>query len=239
MKISVCMAAYNGAKYIRLQLVSILNQLGPNDQLVVVDDGSTDNTVQIIKSFKDSRIQLHINMVNIGIVRTFDRALHLVQGDLIFLSDQDDQWYDNKISIISKILSSQDVDLIVHDAMITEENHIISNSLFKFGNSNAGVIKNFISNTYTGCCMAFKRDILGKVLPIPAKKGIFHDAWIGIMAEYYGYKIAFIDVPLIEFRRHDRNTSTLKRRGIIRILSERIVLLLAIITHIIRVYFKK
>ncbi|MBU4446269.1 glycosyltransferase [bacterium] len=239
MKISVCMAAYNGAKYIRLQLLSILNQLGPNDQLVVVDDGSTDNTVQIIKSFKDSRIQLHINTVNIGVVRTFDRALHLVQGDLIFLSDQDDLWYDNKISIIRKIFSSQDVDLIVHDAMIVEGNHIISSSLFKFRNSSAGVIKNIISNTYTGCCMAFKRDILGKVLPIPARKGIFHDAWIGIVAEYYGYKIVFIDVPLIEFNRHDRNTSTLKRRKIIRILAERIVLLLAIITHIIRVYFTK
>ena len=233
------MATYNGAKHIRLQLVSILNQLGPNDQLVVVDDGSTDNTIQIIKNFKDSRIQLHINTVNIGIVRTFERALHLVQGDLIFLSDQDDRWYDNKISIIRTIFSSQDVDLIVHDAMIVERNHIISSSLFKFRNSSAGVIKNLISNTYTGCCMAFKRDILGKVLPIPAKKGIFHDAWIGIIAEYYGYKIAFIEVPLIEFNRHDRNTSTLERRGIIRILSERIVLLLAIITHIIRVYLKK
>jgi glycosyltransferase involved in cell wall biosynthesis len=241
MKISVCMAAYNGAKYIRPQLVSILNQLGPNDQLVVVDDGSTDNTIQIIESFKDSRIQLHINSVNIGVVRTFERALNLVQGDLIFLSDQDDRWYDNKVSMICRIFSSQDVDLIVHDAMIVKENHIISNSLFKFRNRNSsvGVIKNIISNTYTGCCMAFKRDILGKVLPIPAKKGIFHDAWIGIMAECYGYKIAFIDVPLIEWNRHDRNTSTLKRREIIRILSERTVLLLAIITQIIRVYFKK
>lgn len=239
MKISVCMAAYNGAKYIRLQLSSILKQLGPNDQVVVVDDGSTDNTVQVIDSFKDSRIQLHINTVNIGVVRTFDRALHLAQGDLIFLSDQDDKWYDNKISTISKIFLSQDVSLIVHDAIIVKENHIISNSLFKFRNSSAGVIKNFIGNTYTGCCMAFKRDILGKVLPIPSKKGIFHDAWIGILAEYYGYKIAFVDVPLIEWNRHDRNATTLKRREVFRILSERLILLLAIIAQIIRVYFKK
>jgi glycosyltransferase involved in cell wall biosynthesis len=239
MKISVCMAAYNGAQYIRRQLASILNQLGPDDQLVVVDDGSTDNTVQIIEGFKDSRILLHINAFNMGVVRTFDRALHLAQGDLIFLSDQDDRWYDNKISIIRKVFSSQDVDLIVHDAVIVEGDHMISSSLFKFGNSSAGVIKNIISNTYTGCCMAFKRDILGKVLPIPAKKGIFHDAWIGIIAEYYGYKIAFIDVPLIEFNRHDRNVSTMKRRKLSRILSERIVLLSAIITHITQVYFKK
>ena len=239
MKISVCMATYNGAKHIRRQLVSIFNQLGPNDQLVVVDDRSTDNTVQIIKSFQDSRIQLHLNAVNIGAVRTFDRALHLLQGDLIFLSDQDDRWYDDKVSVILKIFSSRCVDLIVHDAIIVEGNRIISDSLFKFRNSSAGVIKNLISNTYTGCCMAFKRDILSKVLPIPAKKGIFHDAWIGILAEYYGYKIAFIDIPLIEFNRHDRNVTTIKRRKITRILSERLILLLALITHIIQVYFKK
>ncbi|MCK5347696.1 MAG: glycosyl transferase family 2, partial [Candidatus Heimdallarchaeota archaeon] len=145
----------------------------------------------------------------------------------------------NKISIVNKIFHSQDVDLVVHDARITERNRIISNSLAKSSNSSSGVIKNFISNTYTGCCMAFKREVLSKVLPIPAKKGIFHDAWIGIMAEFYGYRIAFIDVPLIEFRRHDRNASTRKRRGLIIILSERIVLLLAIIVHIVRIHFKK
>jgi glycosyltransferase involved in cell wall biosynthesis len=226
MKISVCMAAYNGAKYIRLQLLSILKQLGPNDQLVVVDDGSTDDTVQIIKSFNDSRIQLYINAINIGVVRTFDRALHLAQGDLIFLSDQDDRWYDNKITFIRDIFSSQCVDLIVHDAMIVEGSHIISSSLFKYGHSSsAGIIKNLIHNTYTGCCMAFKRDILSKVLPIAANISIYHDAWIGILAEYFGYKIAFIDVPLIEFNRHDQNASTMKRRKITRILSERIVLI--------------
>jgi glycosyltransferase involved in cell wall biosynthesis len=235
MKISVCMAAYNGAQYIRIQILSILNQLSPNDELVVVDDGSTDDTVQIIEGFKDSRIKLHINAFNMGVVRTFDRALHLAQGDLIFLSDQDDRWYDNKISVIREIFSSQPMDLIVHDAMVTEGGHIISSSLFKLRNSSAGLIKNFISNTYTGCCMAFKRDILGKVLPIPARRGIFHDVWIGIMSEYYGYKVAFIGVPLMEWNRHDRNTTTLKRRAFTLILSERVVLLLALLARIIRV----
>jgi glycosyltransferase involved in cell wall biosynthesis len=240
MKISVCMAAYNGAKYIRVQLLSILKQLGLNDQLVVVDDGSTDDTVQIIKSFNDSRIQLHTNAVNIGVVRTFDRALHLAQGDLIFLSDQDDRWYDNKVTFIREIFSSQCVDLIVHDATIVEGNHIIGSSLFKYGyRSSAGIIKNLIHNTFTGCCMAFKRDILSKVLPIDARISLYHDAWIGILTEYFGYKIAFIDVPLIEFNRHGQNASTLKRRKMLRILSERVVLLLALINHVFRVHFKK
>jgi glycosyltransferase involved in cell wall biosynthesis len=238
MKISVCMAAYNGAVHIRVQLASILNQLGPDDQIVVVDDASTDDTVQIVEGFKDSRIQLHMNAFNMGVVRTFNRALHLAQGDLIFLSDQDDRWYENKISVIREIFSTQRVDLIVHDAVAVEGNQVIANSLFNLKNRSAGLMKNFMSNTYTGCCMAFKREILAKVLPIPAKRGIFHDAWIGIMSEYYNYKVAFIDVPLMEWHRHDRNTSTLKRREIIRILLERIVLLVAMTTHIIRGYFK-
>lgn len=233
------MATYNGAKFIRIQLESILNQLGPNDRLVVVDDGSTDNTVQIIDSFRDPRILLHINAVNIGVVRTFDRALHLAQGDLVFLSDQDDRWYDNKISVIREMFSSQDVDLIVHDATAVEGNNIISSSLFNLKDRSPGIIKNFISNTYTGCCMALKREILDKVLPIPAKRGIFHDAWIGIMAEYYGYKTVFIDVPLMEWNRHGKNASSIKRREIINILPERVILLLAIINHIIGSYFKK
>ena len=233
------MAAYNGAKYIGRQLTSIVNQLGPHDELVVVDDASTDGTVQIVNSYKDPRIHLYINANNIGVARTFNRALHLSHGDLIFLSDQDDRWYNDKIAVIRENFSARCVDLIVHDAVIIKENRILYNSLFKFANSSAGIVKNFISNTYTGCCMAFKRKILDKILPVPANKGIFHDAWIGILAEYYGYKVAFIDIPLIEFNRHDRNASILKRRKIIRVLSDRLVLLSALTKHIMRAYFKK
>jgi glycosyltransferase involved in cell wall biosynthesis len=239
MKISVCMASYNGAKYIKRQLSSIICQIGPNDQVVIVDDGSTDNTVQIINSFHDSRIQLHINSINLGVVKTFERALHLAIGDIIFLSDQDDRWSDNKIAVITKIFLTQDVDLILHDAVIVNGSHIISNSLHKSVNSSTGLIKNIVSNTYTGCCMAFKSKILTKVLPIPLKKGIFHDSWIGIMSKYYGYKVALINIPLIEWNRHGQNVSTTTRRKIIHILSERIILLFAITKHIIRNYFKK
>ncbi|TXT34508.1 MAG: family 2 glycosyl transferase [Chitinophagaceae bacterium] len=234
MKISVCMAAFNGAKYIKRQLSSILNQLGPNDQLIVVDDCSSDDTVKIINSFKDVRIQLYLNEVNVGAGRTFDRALHLADGDLIFLSDQDDRWFDNKISFISKTFSTQEVDLIVHDAVIVKGSQIISPSLFKIKSSSTGIVKNIIHNSYTGCCMAFNKDILGKVLPISPQIGIYHDAWIGILAECYGYKTAFVRVPLIEFNRHDENASAMKRRNLIYGLTERIVLILSLLNHLIR-----
>lgn len=234
MRISVCLASYNGARYIRGQLESILGQLGIEDELVVVDDGSTDDTVSVIQSFKDPRVRLHQNAVNLGVARTFDRALHLAQGDLIFLSDQDDRWHDNKVSVVRQLFLSQDVDLVVHDAVVVKEGNADRSSLFEMSKSSSGVIKNIISNTYTGCCMAFKKDILWKILPVPAKRGIFHDAWIGIMAECSGCKTIFIDIPLIDFNRHDCNVSTLKRRDISCIVPERINLILAITSHFIR-----
>ncbi len=233
------MATYNGSKYIQTQLMSILGQLGPDDELVIVDDGSVDSTVDIIRSFNDPRIRLYLNQVNLGAVRTFDRALHLVQGDLVFLSDQDDRWYDNKVTRIKTLFSSQDVDLIVHDARLTDGERIIDDSLFKLCNSSPGVMRNIVSNTHTGCCMAFKKKVLDSVLPIPVGRGIFHDAWIGIMAGCLGYKKIFLTEPLIDYRRHGENVSTMKRRSILQIIPERAILIFQIIKRILGIYFVK
>ena len=100
MKISVCMASYNGSKYIKNQIQSILIQLNNKDQLIIVDDCSIDNTLQIIKNFKDSRIKLIKNNRNVGVVATFQKAMKFAKGDIIFLSDQDDEWLDNKVTFI-------------------------------------------------------------------------------------------------------------------------------------------
>jgi glycosyltransferase involved in cell wall biosynthesis len=233
------MATCNGAEYIKVQLRSILKQLGSNDQIVVVDDASKDNTVVIVNSFNDPRIQLFINEFNIGPARTFDRALHQAVGDLIFLSDQDDRWYDNKVSVVVDTFSKQDVDLIVHDATVIKGNSIIFKSLFERSKSSAGIFKNIKGNTYTGCCMVFRKSVLAKVLPISGKIGLFHDAWIGVLAEFLGFRIVFIKVPLMEFIRHDRNASTLKRRSIFPILYDRLRFVSAMTSHVIRLYFRK
>lgn len=233
------MATYNGSKYIQTQLMSILRQLGPDDELVIVDDGSVDSTVDIIRGFKDPRIRLYLNQVNLGAVRTFDRALHLVQGDLIFLSDQDDRWYDNKVTRIKALFTSHDVDLVVHDARLTDGERIINDSLFKLCNSSPGVMRNIISNTHTGCCMAFRKKVLDSVLPIPVGKGIFHDAWIGIMAGCLGYKKIFLTEPLIDYRRHGENVSTMKRRSLFQIIPERAILIFQIMKRVLGDYFVK
>lgn len=233
------MATYNGEQYVECQIFSILKQLGPNDQLILVDDKSTDNTVEVIKKFKDPRIHLSINLFNVGAALTFDRALHIAEGDLIFISDQDDRWHDSKVSTLVSIFLSDDIDLIVHDAVVVREGVVISASLFEMAGSGSGVLKNIVSNTFTGCCIAFRREILHEVLPISTHIGIFHDAWIGVLAQYFGYKIAFVPVPLMDFVRHGGNASTLHRRSIVPIILDRVAFVAALALQIGRVYFRR
>lgn len=239
MTISVCMATYNGAAHVETQISSILKQLKATDQLIVVDDKSTDNTVEIIENFKDPRIQLIISPVNVGAALTFNRALQEASGDIIFLSDQDDRWHDGKVATAVKMLDVGNLDLLVHDAVVIRDGQVVHASLFKMAGSSPGVIKNIVSNTFTGCCMAFRRDILRDVLPISAHIGIFHDAWIGVLAQYFGYKVAFVPVPLIDFIRHGGNASTLQRRSIVLIILDRVAFITTLVLQIGRVYFRR
>lgn len=234
MKLSVCIATYNGALHIKNQVDSILKQLGPHDQVVVVDDASTDSTVSILNGFADPRIEIHLNKSNIGAALTFNKALHLARGEIIFLSDQDDCWEESKVRIIKDIFMSQDVDLIVHDARVVSDKLIVFPSLFRHHGSGRGILKNITSNTYTGCCMAFRQDVLKKVLPISPSIGLFHDAWIGILAEYFNFRTIFIEEKLIDFKRHGFNASSMKRRSISLIIRDRVYFIYALIRHIIK-----
>jgi glycosyltransferase involved in cell wall biosynthesis len=229
MKISVCIATYNGEKYILKQLLSILNQLDEKDEVVLVDDASTDKTLILVREINDHRITININDKNIGVVGTFNRALSLATGDIIFLSDQDDEWELHKVSFIKNIFLNEDVDLIVHDASVYEEGIGDVGSLFELINSSSGVIKNIVSNSFTGCCMAFKTSVLTNVLPVPIKSGIYHDAWIGIFAHINGCKVKYVKNRLIKFHRHSNNLTTLRRRGINKIIMERFNLIISIL----------
>jgi glycosyltransferase involved in cell wall biosynthesis len=215
-------------------LNTILNQIGEDDEVIIVDDFSTDDTFLTISNLNDTRIKLYKNHKNIGAVQSFGRALQLAQGDLIFLSDQDDCWYPNKVSSIISLFLTQSVDLIVHDAVVVDSRSVIRHSLFKMNNSGQGIIKNTISNTYTGCCMSFRRELLALVLPIPKKAGLYHDAWIGIIAECSSLKIIFSNTSLIEWNRHGGNLSVTERRDISTILFERFLLIIAILNRLIK-----
>lgn len=131
--ITVCIATFNGEKYIREQLNSILFQLSLQDEVIVSDDGSTDNTISIIKSFNDKRIKIIDGVYRHSPTLNFENALKEAKGDYIFLADQDDVWKDDKVKICLKWL--QHYDCIISDAEVTDENlKITSPSLYQLMN---------------------------------------------------------------------------------------------------------
>ena len=198
------MATYNGEKYIRQQLGSILGQIGESDEIIISDDSSSDRTVEIIKTFDDKRIRLLENNRFKSPAYNFENALKKAVGDIIFLSDQDDIWLENKVKIMIGLL--QQYELVVSDCIIINENEdILQESFFKIRGSKKGLLNNLIKNSYMGCCMAFNRRILDIALPFPDNLPM-HDMWIGMIGELYG-KTYLCDQKLIKYRRHEHSAS--------------------------------
>ena len=184
---------------------SILFQLSLQDEVIVSDDGSTDNTISIIKSFNDKRIKIIDGVYRHSPTLNFENALKEAKGDYIFLADQDDVWKDDKVKICLKWL--QHYDCIISDAEVTDENlKITSPSLYQLMNIKSGRVYNIIyKNGYTGCCMAFTKRVKEAALPFP-KDIPMHDICIGNVAAFL-YKVKFIDDKLIYFRRHSLTIS--------------------------------
>ena len=203
--ISVCMATYNGERYIKEEVSSILQQLGEMDELVVSDDGSTDSTLQVLASLQDPRIKVFYGP-RTGLTYNFENAIKNALGDYIFLSDQDDVWEPNKVECMVKAL--QGVDLVVSDAWIADKNGTSTGkSLYDLSTPHKGFIHTMYHTSYIGCCTAFKRSLLQKVLPFPPHI-VMHDYWIGLIADMY-YKTTFIPDKLMRYRRHGSNASAL------------------------------
>lgn len=203
--ISVCMASLNGAKYIAEQIDSILLQLNSGDELIVSDDGSTDDTIAIIKSYQDSRIRLIQNNFSGGVAKNFETSLKISKGDFIFLADQDDVWVPAKIKVMLHQLKYYD--LVISDCLMMD--HALktkSGSFFSANNSGRGLIRNIFRNSYMGCCMAFNRKLLNRALPFPKDIPI-HDFWIGLIGEMY-FKVHFMPEVLVYHRRHSSNASS-------------------------------
>ncbi|WP_307291379.1 glycosyltransferase family 2 protein [Pedobacter agri] len=204
-KVSVCIATYNGEKFIAEQIRSILVQLDLNDEIVISDDNSEDNTLSIIKDIGDIRIRLFSNEGKGGPIYNFENALLRATGDYIFLSDQDDIWMPDKVDkMLLELKTGRD--LVISDCKIVNENlNVLHDSYFKFNNSASGFLKNIHKNSYMGCCMAFNREVLKVCIPFPEDIPM-HDSYIGLMAELK-FKIKFLQIPLILHRKHNDNSS--------------------------------
>jgi glycosyltransferase involved in cell wall biosynthesis len=232
-KVSVCLAAYNGAPYVRRQVESILPQLAADDEIIIVDDASRDDTVQVIESIRDERIQLIRHTSNAGIATTFRDAMLRATGDVIFLSDQDDLWLDGKVqAVLARIEAGSH--LVVHDAVVVRDGKVVDASRLEARHGGPGFLRNLMRNSYSGCCMAFRRSLLSAVLPLPRSPRIFHDIWIGMNAELSGHNVEFLRLPLIEHTRHDTNASAFHRRKWSTAIADRLALIAALTSFLLR-----
>ncbi len=212
--ISVCMATYNGEKYIEEQVKSILPQLGEEDELIVSDDGSTDSTLKILESFKDNRIKIFNHSRNLKnshpfypTTRNFENALLQAKGDYIFLSDQDDVWLPNKVKTMLPRMKEDN--LVISDAWIVNDKLEIQGRLSKYVPFKKGFLKNLYRSTTQGCICSFTKKIKEYILPFP--EGIvIHDFWIRLLVELK-FNTVYVEEPLIYYRRHSGSISDLKK----------------------------
>ncbi|HSN11537.1 MAG TPA: glycosyltransferase family 2 protein, partial [Propionibacteriaceae bacterium] len=228
--VSVCMATYNGARYLRVQLDSVLAQLQPQDELLVQDDGSVDETLEIIGSYDDPRISVVQNVANLGVISTFERCLSRARNPVVLLCDQDDEWLPGKVDAMIAAFSDPHVTGVVTDAVVVDEDgNQTDDSIFAYFRSGPGVLRNYVKNTYLGCCLAVRREVLDIALPVPRVVRT-HDGWIGITADMLG-EVVFLPTPYVKYRRHDANVSQMEPFGFADIARRR----LSLAAHLVRI----
>jgi glycosyltransferase involved in cell wall biosynthesis len=223
-RISVCMAAYNGSLHIEEQIRSILGELGDHDELVIVNDASTDATSALVKGIGDRRIRLIDAESNAGYVRTFERALAEARGEYVFLSDQDDIWIPGRVDLMIRALQG--------NQMVASNCEHIEGPLGKFheirlrAEDSPRKVRNIIGilvgyRLHWGCAMAFRRELLDQVLPFPAHMTESHDQWIALVGNM-NRTITYLEANTILHRLHAQNLTPAGMRGLSKILKARI-----------------
>lgn len=206
MKVSIAMATYNGAKYLQAQLQSIVDQIRRPDELIITDDCSTDETESIVREFAKTapfKVEFYRNEKNLGYCGNFNAALMKTTGDLVFLCDQDDVWFPEKIEHMIDVAERNPEALVVmNDAALTD------GDLNNVGLTKIGQLKSagFSMHDFVmGCCCAVRRDLLDFCLPIP-DEFTAHDGWIVWFADGLKRKYV-IETVLQQYRRHGANES--------------------------------
>ena len=213
-KIDVLMATYNGEKYVKEQIESILNQTYQNIRLIISDDGSTDKTREILKKYEsNNKITIYYQEKNLGYIKNFEFLLKKVENNLFMLSDQDDIWLKEKIEKSVEKLQKENLDLVFGDLEAVDENlNTIHKSFDKYMKLDRKIKKcigsyrlQYLYNCITGCTILSKKEYLNKILPLPnSSKYMVHDYWIGLMVALNG-KIGYLNEPYIKYRQHSNN----------------------------------
>lgn len=216
--ISVALCTYNGAAYLDIQLQSLLKQNQLPDELVVCDDASADDTAAILEQFAARApfpVRIILNPSRLGFNKNFEKALSLCTGELIFICDQDDAWFPEKIKTLSEYLTAHpETDLVFTNAHIADSNLNDTGRLFwdtvrftapirerwRRGEAMEVLLD---GNRVMGCTSALRRRFLDSFLPIPALPNYIYDGWMALVAAAKG-TIDFYEKPLIWYRTHDK-----------------------------------
>ena len=216
--ISILLSTYNSEKYLNEQIDSILKQSVTNWKLFLRDDGSTDNTLNIINQYCEknkNKIELLIdNKGNLGVDKSFMYMLSEVESDYYMFCDHDDIWLPYKIEKTMEKMKATESDiinkpvLIFTDLTVVDENlKIISSSMWRYSKTNPEYSKNIyylsVSSTVTGCTMLMNKMVKEFTLPYP-EEALMHDWWIALNVAYHGV-VDYIDESTILYRQHDNN----------------------------------
>lgn len=217
-KVDIAMATFNGEKFIREQIASIERQTYSNWQLFISDDGSTDNTVKIIKELanKNERITLVNTERQGGVVKNFNKALSATEAEYVVLSDQDDIWPEERLARLVETIEkykNQDSNkslLVFTDLEVIDKNGNIKESSFYQAN-NIEPYENMRGNNLLwrssvyGCTTIVNRKLLDRALPIP-QNALMHDQWLALHASQEN-GLYYFDYCSIKYRQHDNNVT--------------------------------
>ncbi|WP_295651543.1 glycosyltransferase family 2 protein [uncultured Mucilaginibacter sp.] len=212
--VSVVMATYNGSRFLREQLDSIVNQTYPNLEIIVVDDCSTDDTVAILNAYaaKYANIKVYVNEVNLGYVKNFEKGLLLSTANYISPCDQDDIWLPNKTEFLMAKLAGNAI-VYCNSAIINEAGELTGKKLSetKYLQTYDDCLQYTIGNTAAGHAMILTRKTMLDSMPLPTM--IPHDYWLGFVATFES-QLLFVDEPLVWYRQHSANVFGVKTEGV-------------------------
>ncbi|MDP3402713.1 MAG: glycosyltransferase [bacterium] len=212
--VSIAIAVYNGAEFLREQLDSLLEQTYRNFEIVVTDDGSVDATQHILDEYaaKDGRLRWSLSTNERGMIPNFTGSISLCHGDIIFLCDCDDVWYPNKLEKHIERYADPKVQWVYNEAIITDEQ-----------NQPTGHLTDLLPLYYTrkkllyytwgsciiGCATSYRASLLRSLWPAD-KNAPGHDSWIQLAI--YPARRSYIREVLQDYRQHSSNTMGLKDR---------------------------
>ena len=230
MKVEILMATYNGEKYLREQIDSILKQTFKDWKLIMRDDGSKDKTIEILNEYekKDKRIKvLQDNKGNLGVAKNFEELLKNSSGEYVMFSDQDDYWMENKIEKYLKVLEKLDKENLKNPLLIHSNSYVCDKNLniLKKEFINSKIAKENNGNSYFFCYIVQGATLLVNrrmvELALPFLKSVkLHDRYFHLLSEFFGKRI-FIDESLTKYRQHGGNEIGAKGSIVNKILKKR------------------